>query len=282
MIEIELEQGSEAWKQWRKGKITASIAPIITGDSPYRTKQQLWREMMDIDPPQEDNYYMQEGRRKEPIIREKMEKIYGIKFYPKVFQSSKCEWLGCSVDGIGKNGKFAIEIKCPGKKDHVSARNDIVPLKYRPQIQVIMEVCELEEMVYCSYYETDLTFFIVKRDQPYIDGMIPKLKAFWDSLQNFEQPEAKHITNEDQRWIDHTNLWKSLQKRKKIILMQEENLRSALLSMSGGKNMKGNGLKITSQTRKGSIDYSAIIELKDIDLDKYRGPSTTIWRIENE
>lgn len=282
MKEINLEQGSVEWLAWRKGKITASIAPIIMGDSPYRTKQQLWREMMNIDPPQFQNEAMKRGNELEPLIRRNISFAFGTEFIPKVFQSSKYEWLGCSVDGFSEEKYMIIEIKTCGREDFDLAKMGKVPKKYKAQIQTILAVCNAKCLTYVAYHNDQTFSFQVDYDHDYIDDMIPRLKDFWDSLQNFEQPEDKYITNEEEAWINHTNIWKYLQYQKKELLIQEEILRSALLSMSGGKNMKGNGLKITSQTRKGSIDYSAIIELKDIDLDKYRGPSTTIWRIENE
>lgn len=282
MKEIDLEQGTSEWLAWRKNKITASIAPIIMGDSHYRKKQQLWREMMDIDPPQFQNEAMKRGNELEPLIRRNISFTFGTEFIPKVFQSSKYEWLGCSVDGFSEETNMIIEIKTCGREDFDLAKMGKVPKKYKAQIQTILAVCNAKCLTYVAYHNDTTFSFQVDYDHAYIDDMIPKLKAFWDSLQNFEQPEGKHITNEEEVWINHTNLWKNLQIQKKELLMQEEILRSALLSMSGGKNMKGNGLKITGIKRKGAITYSDIIELQGIDLEKYRGPEQTIWRIEND
>ncbi len=285
MKEINLIQGSQEWLSWRKGKITASIAPIVMGDSPYRTKQELWKEMAGFAEPQVQNDAMKRGNTLEPIIRKMMIDKLGYDFQPKVFQSSKYEWLGCSIDGIYlyENEIIALlEIKTSNKIDHALAAIKQVPKKYVAQLQTIMEVLDFDQIIYCSYHNEELIYFDVKRDQAYIDKMIPNLKEFWDSLQNFHMPEDKYITCESDLWINHTNLWKSLQKQKKELLMQEELLRSALLSLSGGRNMKGNGLKVTQIKKSGSIDYSSIMELQGVDLEKYRKPETSYWRIENE
>ena len=37
------------------------------------------------------------------------------------------------------------------------------------------------------------------------------------------------------------------------------------------------GIKLTKQTRAGSIDYASIPELKNVDLESYRKKPTTFW-----
>lgn len=195
MIEIKVEPGSTAWHEWRDGMITASIAPIIMGDSPYRTKLQLWRERMKMDPPQEQSAAMRKGNELEPEIRDYANSAFGSEFVPKVFQSSKYEWLGCSVDGI-TDDEIIIEIKTCGKEDFEACKNfGKVPKKYKAQLQTIMEVCEVDRITYIAHHDGQNVMVDVNRDQAYIDEMIPKLKEFWDSLQNFDMPDAKHKTN---------------------------------------------------------------------------------------
>lgn len=282
MIEIDLIQGDPKWHEWRDGMITASIAPIIMGDSPYRTKLQLWRERMKMDPPQAQNAAMRRGNDLEPQIRQYASEVFGREFIPKVFQSSKYEWLGCSVDGIA-DGEIIIEIKTCGKEDFDACANfGRIPKKYKAQLQTIMEVCEIDRITYIANHDGKNAFAEVNRDQTYINQMIPKLKEFWDSLQNFDMPEGKYIINEDEEWKRLATEWNFVKDAQKELSIQEESLRSALLSMSGGRNMAGSGLKVSGIQRKGSINYSGIAELQGVDLEKYRSPATTIWRIENE
>jgi hypothetical protein len=56
--------------------------------------------------------------------------------------------------------------------------------------------------------------------------------------------------------------------------MHEEILKSDLIEMSYGENIIGGGIKLQFCNRKGSIDYSKIPELIDVDLEKYRKNGT--------
>jgi len=282
MKEIDLEQGSEEWLAWRRTKITASMAPIIMGVSPYRTKQQLWRELMGLDDTQPDNEAMRRGRELEPMIRRALEMKVGMELLPKVFQHSEYEWLSASLDGINMKERIAIEIKTVGKADHELALKNEVPKKYIPQLQTIMAVCDLDEILYCSFYGEPIHFW-VQRDQTYIDEMTPKLKEFWDSLQNFEEPEPQYKNMEtNEEWNALALQWTNLQCAKKDLLKIEEDTRSALISLSGNGNASGRGLKLTKVKKQGSVDYSSITELQGVDLDKYRKPGSEYWRITNE
>ena len=43
-----LIQGTQAWKDFRKKMITASMMPIIMGISPWSTPYELWLQQMDL------------------------------------------------------------------------------------------------------------------------------------------------------------------------------------------------------------------------------------------
>jgi hypothetical protein len=65
----------------------------------------------------------------------------------------------------------------------------------------------------------------------------------------------------------------------KELQKQEEELRKELIFLSGESNSKGAGISLCQVVRKGSVDYSKIPELKEVDLDKYRKDSISSWRI---
>lgn len=292
MIEIQLKQGSQEWLDYRSIRIGASDAPPILGISPYKTRMELWNEKLGLSKGQTKSYAMQRGNDLEPIIREEMSYNLDCDFIPKVFISDKYPWMSASLDGIDIEKGIVIEIKCSNKQDHESAKKTIVPKKYYPQLQHILEVCGLHEIYYCSYHQDDYVYFIVKRDQDFIDDMIKQEKEFWDCLQNFNKPEINEIHKEfikdpknyieiqDESWKELASQWILNQQKKKEILEEESNLRSAIISMSGDQNVKGNGLKVTKLSRKGQIDYANVMELQGIDLEIYRKENSFYWSID--
>ena len=56
-------------------------------------------------------------------------------------------------------------------------------------------------------------------------------------------------------------------------------MRKQLIFLAGESNVKGGGITMCQIQRKGNVDYSLIEELKGIDLDQYRKPSSFGWRI---
>lgn len=70
-------------------------------------------------------------------------------------------------------------------------------------------------------------------------------------------------------------------KDKKQEIEQEISIKQKiLLELIQYKNCIGSGYYIEQIHRKGSIDYNAIDILKNVDLESYRKPSTSYWKIE--
>jgi len=58
-----------------------------------------------------------------------------------------------------------------------------------------------------------------------------------------------------------------------------EEAKSRLILLGKGQNFKVEDMKIMQVERKGTINYKRIPELQGRDLEEYRSPSTTYWRI---
>lgn len=68
----------------------------------------------------------------------------------------------------------------------------------------------------------------------------------------------------------------------KKLLEREKELRKELIAMSQDRDFTGSGIKVQKIVRKGSVDYSRIPELANIDLEQYRGESIECWMITHE
>lgn len=140
----EMIQGSDAWKQIRCGKVTASrvsdvMAKTKSGPAASRANYmaQLVCERLTGAPSETySNAAMVHGTETEPEARSAYEFYQGVTVEEVAFvPHPKIEQAGCSPDGlIGDDG--LIEIKCPQSATHLETLlGQAVPGKYDTQIQ---------------------------------------------------------------------------------------------------------------------------------------------------
>ena len=273
-------QGTPEWLDLRRSKVTATDASIIMGANPWKTKAQLYKEKTTAVVPLKPNERMQRGIDLEPIARELFTLKTGIEIEPKVIIK---DWQMASLDGYHEVGKCVVEIKCPGPKDHAKALEGKVPDHYYPQLQHQMHVCDVDEMIYFSFDGHDGVIVEVNRDQKYIDKMIVEERSFYDAMISgvfLDNDEYKLM--EDAEWLKYASQWQGLSEYIKSLEKQQEILKEKLVQLSGASNCQGAGVRLSRVERKGNIDYSNIPELQAIDLEKYRKPSTNMWRISQE
>lgn len=282
MKKLQIEQGSVEWHEFRKNHIGSSDAPIIMNVSPWKTPYQLWREKLDLDPPQIINSAMQRGNELEPIARMLIEESFGQEFEPTVRISRTTEWMSASLDAISKDEKIVVEIKCPGKEDHFAAVGNLIPKKYFPQLQHQLAVCELDFMYYFSFDGANGKLLKVYRDDEYINQMIQKESNFWECYQTLSPPpfsDKDFIERDDLPWLTASKDWLKTKAQLKELEELEEKQRKDLINLAGNNNCKGNGITLTKVIRKGMIDYEKVPVLKGYDLEPYRKSTIETWRI---
>jgi putative phage-type endonuclease len=172
-----LVQGTEEWLQTRRWKITATDAPTIMGQNPWRTTEQLFFDKL------HDNRY----RETEDIIRgkeleEPARQLYilkkGIHVEPAVMFSNKNEWQMASLDGIDVTKSHIVEIKCPRK----ASKSKGIPSYYYAQLQHQMEVTGLNEMDFFTFVDFDGEIVHIKRDDLFIKKMNELEFEFYQNL----------------------------------------------------------------------------------------------------
>ena len=83
-----------------------------------------------------------------------------------------------------------------------------------------------------------------------------------------------------QEWIEVAAKLEEIKKMKKFYEKSEEELVKMLMTLSESKDSYGHKYKFYAIERRGSIEYKLIPELRGVNLDKYRSPSTLSWRLE--
>lgn len=279
-----MQQRSKEWHEFRRNHIGASDSPVIMGVSPWKDVKQLYIEKTNM-PEIPDNLSaaMQRGIDLEPHCLSIFEAETGYLMSPKVLMHPTINFMAASLDGLELDNKCAVEIKCPGKKDHDVAVNNMVPEKYIPQLQHQMEVAGLNKIYYMSYLnDNDYKILEVKKDVEYTKTMLQKEADFWKCVLERTPPES---TKPSVAKIESEE-WKILVERYKDLLIYKtkyekylEETKNQLLQMANFNPSEGFGLQLTKIISKGRVEYSEIPELKGINLDNYRKSSIESWRI---
>ena len=171
------------WHQWRSQGLGGSDAPILLGISPWKDIHNLLLEKTgEPDSSSGWDFATARGKELEPIVREKVNRLIGVKFEPAQLISRINPIFRANVDGIFE--RYIIEIKCPGKIDHGIALSGQIPEKYIPQCQWLMLVAEIEVMDYVSWdgKSEDPAFVKCVRDQAMIDKLTQRALLFWDMV----------------------------------------------------------------------------------------------------
>lgn len=177
-----LIQNTATWKQFRKKMIGASDAPIIMGVSPWNTPYSLWRLKCGLDDDMPETVPQTYGKLNEDIARSTFQVLIGVEVQARTVISSKIPWMMASMDGLSDDGKIAVELKCPGKKDMAVAMDGIIPQKYFPQLQHQMCVCKLEKM-FCFFWRKDCCKILeIDIDYAYVNTLIDKETKFYECM----------------------------------------------------------------------------------------------------
>ena len=191
-----IEQGSDAWKALRAGKVTASrvadvLSKIKSGESAGRKnyRMDLVAERLTGKPADSfTNSAMQWGTEQEPFARIAYETHKGL-FVEQVpfVDHHTIEWFGCSPDGlVAEDG--LLEIKCPNTTTHLEYLQDgKPPSKYIPQMMAQMACTGRKWCDFVSFdprLPEDLQLFVVRLnwDDAYIQEMEAEVKQFLNEV----------------------------------------------------------------------------------------------------
>ena len=309
MAIVDFKQRSPEWLEWRKTGITASMIPVIMGNSPYMTPYQLWAEFVGLKQPDDlsNNWHVQRGVEQEPEALELIQTLYGKLFMPCCIESDENSLFKASLDGLSIDGtNEVVEIKCPCKsiyEEIISQKTNSKSFKmYYGQVQWQMFVAGTDKAKMFFYLRGQQPIQIaIKRNENYINEAKTKALEFWALIQSNTQPQ---LTDQDtvvysvedsqsKEWIDTANKYIELEKfieAKKAEIAettkQLNDLKDKLITFipDNCNSVKKAGIKVTRSERQGRIDLDAIERhLVDknilVNMDDFRKDSTISYRI---
>lgn len=194
---INLQQGTQAWLDWRNQGIGASDAPTIMGENPWKSADQLLKERCGGKSCRK-NAAMARGQMLEPEARRMYEERFHIKVSPACVQSVTHEWLRASLDGLAINNNIVVEIKCGEKTYRDSSKTRTVPSYYFGQLQHILAVTNFAFIDYwCYQLGQPIIHSRILRDDRYIAKLIETESMFRKKITHQVVNGSKDECNED-------------------------------------------------------------------------------------
>jgi len=288
MIIIEIEQNTKEWLDLRKNHIGASDCGILMGvskwkvpDGRIKTPRILWEEKLGFFEDTTDNWATRYGKAMEDPMRKEYEKMIGQEAPARTIKKSLDSYLIASLDGLTNDHKRAVEIKNTNREYHDMAKSGVVPPVYYPQLQQQLDVSGLPSIDYLSCHKGDIVLLTVKPDKEYLKKLDKARSAFWDCVLNLKDPELTDADyrKQDNKWIDKANELFDIQEQLKILKKQEKEIKEELKDESDGVNSIGGDYRFAWHIRKGNVNYNAIPELIDVNLENYRNKPSEVWRL---
>lgn len=287
---VDLIQGSNDWKSWRRFKIGASEVAAIMGDCPYTTPLQLYDKKIErIESAQ--NTAMLIGHENEEKARNRANLVLSRKYEPACFQSLIHPHLIASLDGYDETAEFSIlEIKYLNKDLFQSLGNEEICMHHQWQLQAQMLVMNRSSALYLGCNQDQYLIQEYYSNPKMVKEIINESERFYEGLMNFDPPSAcdqdiikiedKSLIglSEEYEQLDHVNKMSEIQmlaiKKKISAYLEEKNIKRASI---GNK-------KMSYVLSKGRVDYKGLAE-KLIDkeelkqeIESFRSENKGSWR----
>jgi putative phage-type endonuclease len=278
-----LHQNTREWLRWRLEGIGSSDAPVIMGESNFKTPRALWSIKTGRAVEVGDNPAARRGRELEQRARSAYETRIGVQMEPACLVHEELNWMRASLDGFSFDGSIVLEIKCPSsRRDQAAALEGRIPAHYYAQIQHQLEVSRAEEAHYWSFDGTTGTLVRAQPDRGYMARLIEAEAAFWQKVvENFWPGHSA-----DELDLDADPEWRSAAVRYREArtcldraTVEEQQARKQLEQMATARRTYGGGVELLKSFRKGAVDYSSVPELRGVDLEPYRKAAVEVLKI---
>jgi putative phage-type endonuclease len=284
-VEI-LQQNTPQWQAWRARGLGSSDAPVVMGDSRWLTSRKLWeiktgrRAEDGVD---SENRAMKRGRALEGAAREAYEAYTRVQMEPHCLIHGEYSWMRASLDGITFDGSTILEIKCPMReRDRILAQQGRIPPHYHAQLQHQLEVSGAAQAHYWSFDGAAGILIEVSPDHAYAKRLVEAEAAFWQLVvkNHWPEPDQEALDlSSDPKWREAALRYREAKLKLESATLVEQHLRGILDRMATSRRTYGCGVELVKSSRRGAVDYSAVPELRGVDLEPYRKPQVPFVKI---
>lgn len=272
---LDIKQGSNEWFEMRSKYITSTDIPIIMRTNKRKSLATLWRQKKGLEPWEEANEKMLEGKFLEKEALKLYNDKYNTNFEPVCVINSKYPWMFTSLDGYDKNRKEILEIKS-GEATYDKAIEGHIAAYYIDQGQ--HHIC-VSESKFCHYlaYRPDKTpiELFIGINESRIEEIKQKSKEFYDMLLNNICPEEDFLERTEKDANEQATKWSLVKTKAEEYLKKEKEERLKLFDFTDDGNciFPEANVKVQRITKPGVFDYERL--LKDFNitediLERYR------------
>jgi putative phage-type endonuclease len=278
-----LHQNTPQWHRWRRLGIGASDAPVIMGETPFKTPRTLWsiKTGRIAEPPA--GPAARRGHQLERCARRAYERHTGIQMEPLCVVHQELEWMRASLDGLSFDGTTLVEVKCPlSLRDRTTAQEGRIPVQYYAQLQHQLEVSGAQQAHYWSFHGSDGILIELRPDREYARRLVEAEAAFWELVRENRWPEVADEEldlSAEPQWRQAALRYREVRLRLESAAFEEHRLRATLARLASARRTYGCGVEVLKSTRRGAVDYSAVPELRGVNLEPYRKPPVAVVRI---
>lgn len=276
IVEVDLEQGSEAWLTWRRRYRMASESPAIMGVSPYAKAADVRKAKLS-GVGQFQNAAMKQGSEQEPIARAAYEQTLGEPVRPCVLQRGE---YAASLDGLSFDRRIDLEVKVPWQ----GRDSERWKLAEQNKATLSDEIQIQHQLMVSGAGIGHLWVYDVKTREGLLVCVLPdlelqaKIRAAWDEFWSTMNER------DDLEWIDAANDWKRARWASEEA---EADLAAAverIKKLAVGKFTSGNGVIATRSERVGNVDWKKVRadllpSVSDETIEAYRGEPSEVFSV---
>lgn len=282
---LNVQQNTPEWKARRLQHCTASQAPVLFDLSPYQTRLQLFEEKvlgLELTPTQSEEILFARGHKAEEIGREWIKKNLNLNIEPAVVVSTMIPDLLASLDGFEPDKGIIFEAKYMGKDNLEKVKKGSVQPHHECQVQAQLLATGAEKCIYFGMDGSSSAMLEILPDKKFQESIAQEIKAFMDCVREGVAPKPG-----ERDFIDLNDPRLDLLRQAKLAAEKaEENydkLRKEVIdAYKDIPRFRGYGIQVMRIFKKGNVDYSAIPQLKGVDLDKFRKAARTEFQVKLE
>jgi len=286
---IELEQGTDGWKEWRRGGVGGSDAPAIEGISPYRTMRQVYFEKKgrEVAADESNEFIFKRGHQVEDLIRKQFQDLMKVEMAPVCFEHEKHPHIRASLDGFDSR-LGVLEAKLVGQAVLKKALDGEIPDHHMSQMQHQLFVSGADVGQYfCHDGKKNGALVVVRASKSHIEELLQKEHAFWELVKAGEPPP---LSERDYLEPDDMTLLIRLKEAKELAenaAAEYDSLKELVVNTFGGHpKIAGAGMKLFRVSREGSVSWMKIPEILKVKeslseeyVEKFRGKASESWTI---
>ena len=176
---MDTEQGTPAWFNARKGKLTASNFGAAAGVNPYQSRKRSLQEAVgEIEWKGNMDACLWGTKNERNAVKDYMVRTGNVVRSKGFFGHPDYAWLGGSPDGlVGDVGM--IEVKCPFGRCGDGKCHDEIPAHYYCQVNGLMEILNREWCDFVSWTPHEMRIYRVWRDSSCFNYLLDRYTIFY-------------------------------------------------------------------------------------------------------